>query len=262
MLATSCGHSAGAGPILARAERRACWNPEAVRAHRPTRHPGRLVAWLVFVLALTALNFAARLSGAETPDDLAYRYSSAVAAVIQFALMLGIALLIARGLPRRETFGLVAPRSWKRALGLVVLSLLAIYALSIVIVQALSLVTDENPTCEQGLAPTEWDGSRAGAFAAFFVAVVFLGPFVEEMIYRGLGFTLFAPFGGWTAILVTGVLFGAAHGLLVALPALVAFGIVVGWVRSRTGSIYPTVLVHAAFNGIALVAALLVSSPC
>jgi hypothetical protein len=233
-----------------------------MHADPAARHPGRLLAWLVFVLALTGLNYAARLSGAETPDDLAYRYSSSVAAVIQFGLMLGIALLIARGLPRRETFGLVRPRSWKRALGLVALSLVTIYTISLVVVQALSLFTDENPTCEQGLAPTEWDESRAGAFAAFFVAVVFVGPFVEEMTYRGLGFTLIAPFGTWTAILATGVLFGAAHGLLVALPALVAFGIVVGWLRSRTESIYPTVLVHGAFNGIALVAALLVSSPC
>jgi membrane protease YdiL (CAAX protease family) len=233
-----------------------------VHAEPLERHPGRLLAWLVFVLVLTALNYAARFSGAETPDDLAYRYSSSIAAVVQFAFMLGIALLIARGLPRRETFALVAPGAWGRALGLAALSLVVIYAASIGILQALSLVTDENPTCEQGLAPTEWDGSRAGAFAAFFVAVVFVGPFVEEMIYRGLGFRLFAPYGAWVAILATGVLFGAAHGLLVALPALVAFGIVVGWLRARTRSIYPTVLVHAAFNGIALIASLFVSSNC
>lgn len=233
-----------------------------VHAEPRERHPGRLLAWLVFVLVLTALNYAARFSGAETPDDLAYRYSSSIAAAVQFAFMLGIALLIARGLPRRETFALVAPRAWGRALGLAALSLVLIYPASIGILQALSLVTDENPTCEQGLAPTEWDGSRAGAFAAFFVAVVFVGPFVEEMIYRGLGFSLFAPYGTWVAILATGVLFGAAHGLLVALPALVAFGIAVGWLRARTRSIYPTVLVHAAFNGIALIASLFVSSNC
>lgn len=229
-------------------------------ARSPQR--GRLLAWLVFVLALTGLNYAARLSGAETPDDLAYRYSSSVAAVVQFGVMLGIALLIARGLPRRETFGLVRPASWKRALGLAALSLVAIYALSLVLVQALSLFTDENPSCEQGLAPTEWDGARAGAFAAFAFSVVVIGPFVEEMVYRGLGYRLIAPLGTWAAILGTGVLFGAAHGLLVALPALVAFGVVAAWLRSRTGSIYPTVLVHSTFNAVALAAALLVSSPC
>jgi len=226
------------------------------------RHPGRLAAWLTFVLALTALNYVGRFSDTETPDDLAYRYSTSAYAVGTFLVMLGIAFLIARGIPRRHAFGLVRPASWKRALMLSFLSLLAIYGLSFVSIRVLSLFTDENPTCEQGLAPTEWDGSRAGAFAAFFVAVVFVGPFVEELIYRGLGFALLAPYGTWTAILLTGLLFGAAHGLLVALPALVAFGIVVAWLRSRVGSIYPTVLVHSTFNGVALVAALFVSSPC
>ena len=41
----------------------------------PMRARGKLVAWLVFVGALTLLSYAARLSGTETPDDIAYRYS-------------------------------------------------------------------------------------------------------------------------------------------------------------------------------------------
>ena len=56
----------------------------------------------------------ARLTDTETPDDLAYRYSSSVAALIQYGIMLGILLLIARGLPRRELFALRRPASWKR----------------------------------------------------------------------------------------------------------------------------------------------------
>ena len=81
------------------------------------RRPGRLVAWLGFVLALALLSYSARLSGEDIPDDLAYRYSSSVAALIQYGLMLGILLLIARGLPRRELFALRRPVSWPRALG-------------------------------------------------------------------------------------------------------------------------------------------------
>jgi membrane protease YdiL (CAAX protease family) len=226
------------------------------------RRSGKLVAWLVFVLVLTGLNYAARASGVEQDDDLAYRYESSVAAVIQYAIMLGIALLIARGLPRRSTFGLVRPTSWKRAIGLAALALLTIYVSSYVYVKALSLFTDENPSCEQGIVPTEWDPDRAGAFAAFFVVVVLVGPVVEELIYRGLGFRLLAPYGVATAVLVTGVLFGASHGLVVGLPVLIVFGIMVGWVRARTRSTYPTMLVHSTFNGVALIAALLVSNPC
>ncbi len=215
----------------------------------PTRKqtPWRLVAWLVFVLVLAVLAYAAQLAADDTPDDLAYRYSSAVAAVIQYGVMLGILLLIARGLPLRDTFALRRPRSWGRALGLTVGALAVIWLVSAALAPFL------NANEEQGLVPDKWDSSRAGAFAAFFVAVTFVAPVVEELTYRGLGFTLLSPYGTLVAIVTTGVLFGAAHGLLVALPILTVFGLVVGWLRARTDSVYPSMLLHATFNGTALV---------
>ncbi|HEX4747014.1 MAG TPA: CPBP family intramembrane glutamic endopeptidase, partial [Gaiellaceae bacterium] len=108
---------------------------------------------------------------------------------------------------------------------------------------------------EQGLVPDEWDSSRAAPFVAFFLAVTLLAPAVEELTYRGLGISLLQPYGTVVAIGATGVLFGLAHGLLVGLPILAFFGLVVGWLRVRTGSIYPPIALHATFNGVALVAA-------
>ncbi|MGH3078394.1 MAG: lysostaphin resistance A-like protein [Gaiellaceae bacterium] len=215
--------------------------------------PGRLAAWLLFVLALTALAYAARLADAETPDDIAYRYSSSVAAIIQYGLMLGVLLLITRGLPRREMFALRRPASWPRALGLALLALLAIWAAS----AAFAPFLDAEE--EQGLVPDEWDSSRAGAFIAFFLVVSVLAPVVEELTYRGLGFTLLAPYGTWVAILATGVLFGAAHGLVAGLPVLTVFGIVVAWLRWKTGSVYPPMLLHGVFNGTALLVSVTVA---
>ena len=219
------------------------------------RRPGRLVAWLVFVSMLALLAYAARLTDTETPNDLAYRYSSSVAAVLQYGIMLGILLLIARGLPWREVFALRRPASWKRALGLATLALVAIYIAAFAYERALSLFGDWDATDEQGLVPNGWDSSRAGAFVAFFVVVTFVAPTVEELTYRGLGISLLLPWGSLPAIGVSGVLFGAAHGLLIALPVLTIFGIVVGWLRVRTDSVYPGMALHAAFNGIALIAA-------
>jgi membrane protease YdiL (CAAX protease family) len=210
------------------------------------RTPGKLVAWLTFVLGLTALGYASRLSDAETPDDVAYRYSSSVAALVQYGIMLGILLLIARGLPRREAFALRRPESWPRAIGLAALALLAIWAVS----GALAPFLDASE--EQGLVPDGWDSSRAGAFVAFFLVVSLVAPAVEELTYRGLGYSLLAPYGAWVAIVVTGVLFGASHGLVVALPVLAVFGIVTGWLRMRTRSVYPSFLLHSVFNGTAL----------
>jgi len=221
--------------------------PRVERASVTERMPGRVAGWLVFVLTLAALGYAARLGDVETPDDIAYRYTSSIAALVQYGIMLGILLLIARGLPLRDAFALRRPASWPRALGLALLSLLAIYAASAAFAPFL------DATEEQGLVPDDWDSSRAGAFIAFFLVVTFVAPFVEELTYRGIGFTLLAPYGTWVAILVTGFLFGTAHGLLIALPVLTVFGIVVGWLRSRTASVYPPMLVHAVFNGTALV---------
>jgi membrane protease YdiL (CAAX protease family) len=112
-----------------------------------------------------------------------------------------------------------------------------------------------NASKEQGLLPKEWDPNRAGAFIAFFLSVTIVAPIVEELTFRGLGFTLLAPYGVWVAIVGTGVLFGLAHGLLVALPVLTIFGLLLGWLRARTESVYPGMVLHGLFNGIALVVA-------
>lgn len=223
------------------------------------RHPARAAAWVVFILSLTALAYAGRAStsSGET-NDLAYQYGTTVLAIVQYGIILGVLLLIARGLPRRELFALRRPRSWRSAVGLAALTLLAIWLFSFVYERVLSLFGNWNPTSEQGLVPDRWDSSRAGAFAAFFVVVTVLAPVVEELTYRGLGVSLFLPYGTWLAILLTGVAFGASHGLIVALPVLAFFGVAIAWLRTRTDSVYPGMLLHGTFNGVALIAAVTV----
>jgi membrane protease YdiL (CAAX protease family) len=216
---------------------------------------GRVAAWLVFVLAFAALSYSARFAGGEEPSDLAFRYSSSIAAVIQYGLILGILLLIAYGLPKRPVFALRKPPSWLRALGYAGLALLAIWGSAAVLSPLL-----RGGAHEQGLVPDKWESGHIGAFAAFFVAVTVVGPAVEELTFRGLGLTLLMPYGRWTAILTTGVMFGLAHGLLIALPVLIVFGVAVGWVRDRTQSVYPGMLLHGTFNGVALIGALVIGS--
>jgi membrane protease YdiL (CAAX protease family) len=217
------------------------------------KHGGRLLAWLVFVVALALLAYGARVGG-PTLDDLAYRYSSSVAALVQYGLMLGILLLIARA-PTAELFALRRPSSWGRAVGLAVLALLTIYAAAFVYEQALSLFGNWSPTDEQGSCRAAGTQSRAGAFVAFFLVVTFVAPAVEELTYRGLGISLLAPWGIVPAVLVQWHPLRAAHGLIVALPILTIFGIVNGVLRVRTDSIYPPMALHAVFNGLALIAA-------
>jgi len=57
-----------------------------------------------------------------------------------------------------------------------------------------------------------------------------------------------------TAILITGLAFGLGHGLVLGLPVLAFFGITLAWLRWQTGSVYPGMIVHGTFNGLALLA--------
>lgn len=212
---------------------------------------GRLVAWAVFVGALAALGYSAQLLGGDTPDDLLYRWSTAIGGLVQYAIMLFVAWLIARGLGR-DLLGLRAPASWRRAAALIGAGLVAIWIVGAVL--NLFLKAGE----EQGLVPDGWDGSRAAPFVANLAVVAIAAPIVEEFVFRGLGYGLVSAFTApWPAIVITGVAFGLAHGLVVALPVLALFGVLLGWLRSQTGSIYPSLLVHSVFNTVALLAAVL-----
>jgi membrane protease YdiL (CAAX protease family) len=157
--------------------------------------------------------------------------------------------VIARGLPAGEFFALRRPASWPKALGLAFLSYIVIFIGAGLILWALGAAD------EQGLTPDAWDSSKAGAYAANFVAVAFVGPIVEELTYRGAGMTLLARYGTPAAVVVTAVAFGLAHGLLLALAALVYFGLVMAVLRLKTGSVYPCILVHSLFNATSLILA-------
>ena len=91
--------------------------------------------------------------------------------------------------------------------------------------------------------------------AMMFVAMaVFVAPLVEETLFRGYLYPMFArSFGVTPAILLTGVLFGLMHGAqlgwtwgLVAMLTLV--GIVFTLVRARTGTVFASFLMHLGYN--------------
>ena len=210
------------------------------------------VLWLLLVALLAAVAYAGRAQGGDPPEDARYLYSTAISGIVLYWILLGIAVALGRGLPKREFFALRAPASWPRAVGLAFAGYVAILIGAGVLLQVLGAGD------EQGLTPEGWDSSRAGAYAANFLAVAFVGPIVEELLYRGAGVSLFAALGALPAVAITSLAFGLAHGLVLALAALVFFGIVTALLRLRTDSIYPCMLVHCAFNATSLVVAVAV----
>ena len=208
----------------------------------------RLTGWLFLVGALAALAYGSRASGGKPESDALYRYSTAIGSIVIYLILLGVVLYgIGAGLQRAEFFALRRPESWPRALGWVAGGYLAIFAGAGLLLLALDAGD------EQGLTSGDWDSSRAGAYAANFLAVAFVGPVVEELVYRGAGMSLFLRFGAPAAVIATSLAFGLGHGLVLALPALVLFGLVTAFVRLRTKSVYPCILIHCLFNATSLI---------
>ena len=209
----------------------------------------RLAAWLTLVGAYTALAYAGRAAGGDPPDDLLYRYSTAVAGLVQYAIVMVVILWITRGPGRRDLLALRSPVSWWRAGGLALAVTVGILVLTMVLEQYL------HGGEEQGLTPPSWEPDRAGAYAVNFAVIALVTPVVEELMFRGAGYSLLVPFGQAVAIAVVGVTFGLVHGLVAGLLVLSTFGAGLAWLRAKTRSVYPCIAVHALFNSVALVVA-------
>ncbi|MFL5925815.1 MAG: type II CAAX prenyl endopeptidase Rce1 family protein [Gaiellaceae bacterium] len=206
----------------------------------------RLVLWLALVGIFIVLQYASRAAGGQESDPL-YRWSFAADSLVEEALLLLIVAAIAGFSPLRLGWRLPSLR-W-RSVGLAVAAFFAIQIFEFV------YIAFAHPGNEQGLTPSRWQPSHAAEYVVNGVIVCTIVPFVEETTFRGLGFYLLRPYGAAVAIIGTGILFGLSHGLLLALPVIVVFGVALGWLRERTGSVFPGMLVHSTFNLIALVAA-------
>lgn len=85
------------------------------------------------------------------------------------------------------------------------------------------------------------------------LAMVVLAPVVEEMFCRGwLQARAARLLPAWGAVVFTAVLFALAHynGSFVKPLAVLALGLGTGWLRQRTGSLIPGMLLHALNNGV------------
>lgn len=224
---------------------------DAVRPRPRTSHT-RLAFWALFVGLIAALNYYGRFAGGGgtargTSRQEVYSYSTFAGGTILYAVWLGVVLLIV--VDRFDLLALRRPRSWGKALGLAVTVVVGIYLWEVV-VSVLPL--PESPGKEQGITNVHWEPAHAGAFAANFVLFALIAPFVEELTFRGEGQSLLRFLGRAPSILLVGLAFGLAHGLVEALLVLVPFGVALAWLRDRTNSVLPGMLVHAVFNATAL----------
>ena len=174
-------------------------------------------------------------------------WAGAIGTLALYALLISATLLISRGLPLREAFALRRPSSWALAFRIALFALAATYVTSVVIEALIGHASREQAV------PQFWDETRALPFIVNAIAIAGLVPIVEESMCRGLGFALLSPYGEHIAILGSALAFALAHGAVTDLPWVLVTGVGLGYIRARTGSIYPCVALHATINGIAVV---------
>ncbi len=85
-----------------------------------------------------------------------------------------------------------------------------------------------------------------------FLAPLFVGALAgifEELLFRGpIQTSLMRKNPPWRAIIITAVIFAAAHLDLHGLALRAALGVFLGWSVWRTGSIFPAMLLHGAYD--------------
>lgn len=205
-----------------------------------------LVLWVALSALLVLVAFSAPDPDSESDSqDLLYDADLALNGIILYGLLIGVSVAIGRAYPRPL-----------RAVGFRRFRLRWVWISFAVVVATLIVARALEPVLhggeEQGLAPETWQPEHAAAFALNSAVVILLGPFAEELFFRGLGVRALMAFGAVASILVTGIVFGLVHGILGALPPLALFGIGLAWVRLRSGSLWPAYIAHATYNGLGI----------
>lgn len=207
----------------------------------------RLLAWLFVIALLTTFAYLARATEGRPERDVLYKYSTAVGSLVGYLVIFAAVLAIAGG--HWRLLAVRRPHSWGRSLGQ------ALGLLVLVLVFGNILDHYLHAGREQGYTPPGWEPDKAKQYVANAVVVAVVAPIVEELLFRGLGYSLLEPFGRYPAIAAVGLTFAAVHGLIAGFVVLALFGGVLAWLRSRTDSVIPGMLVHGSYNAIALVIA-------
>jgi uncharacterized protein len=85
-----------------------------------------------------------------------------------------------------------------------------------------------------------------------FLIVGIGAPIAEEIYFRGMAQRIFGRrLGKWAAILAAAAFFAATHLQPLQFPALLLFGVVLGFMAWRSGRLGPSIWAHVGFNVVA-----------
>jgi len=222
--------------------------------------PARWPPWfgpLALILGLVVGNLLGAIAAALIPGGIHGSTLSPaatdVATVIQDLGFVAAAVLLARrvGAVHPSQFGLLAPRSLWRAIGLIVAA-----GVLFTLVSDVYFVAAHSTGQEKSFVKSI--GGNAGTLGVLAVCglTTVVAPICEEFLFRGFMFRALANWHGpWLAAAITAILFGLVHGLsapAIDLAPLAFLGFVLCALYYLSGSLYPCIALHAINNALAL----------
>lgn len=91
-------------------------------------------------------------------------------------------------------------------------------------------------------------GGGTGAVILSFLMLAVATPVCEELLFRGVVATALLRYGPIAGVVGSAVFFAVLHGYPILILDALIVGLVAGELRRRSGSVWPGVVLHCAFN--------------
>ncbi len=89
--------------------------------------------------------------------------------------------------------------------------------------------------------------------ALYFICLAVLAPFFEELLFRAMLFGNAKKYGRWSMVIIMGILFGLYHMNYEQILYATVLGICSCFLVAKTGSVYPSLIVHMVINTISAI---------
>lgn len=268
--------------VIALLIRKGCLSRSALDAS-PSRKVGLVPADLLIAFGLMIIGPAlvmylmpsppaeqADPGAAEDIDTLAFAYK-ALLAQVSGQLVPVLYLLVRSSMAHRGLWkiGAVPTKPW-RDLWWGVLGFLSAVPMVMATIQVAVYVGEhfgqEAPVLAHDMLKMLVESDSPMGSALIIISAVLVAPIVEEGIFRGIVQSVMVETLGesrrWAVVIVASVLFMFIHADTAtwenwqALPGLCVLGLVLGWLYERTGSLWPSIIVHTGFNAMNILMAL------
>lgn len=92
----------------------------------------------------------------------------------------------------------------------------------------------------------------AGSPLAVFITTAVLGPIIEEVVFRGIiQKSINQVKSGWLPIVISALVFGISHMVLIQSVYTFMMGLVVGYIYQKTENLAYPIIIHIVMNSIA-----------